>query len=149
LETIKTVFQDFNLVYGTWQVKGIDGNIEWVRPQDIKTTALLTVEGELDDISGSGQTAAAHGLCSGVADKHSKHLEVPGAGHYGIFSGRRWRDIVYPQVRQFILDHAAAPLKAATPKRAKSPAKKTVQTPVKTAIKTAVKSKIQRAKAKA
>ena len=148
LETIKTVFQDFNLVYGTWQVKGIDGKVEWVRPQDIKTTALLTVEGELDDISGSGQTAAAHGLCSGVADKNSQHLEVPGAGHYGIFSGRRWRDIVYPKMRQFILDHAAAP-KAATAQTAKPVAKKAVQTAVKTAIKTTVKSKTQGTKAKA
>jgi len=149
LETIKTIFQDFNLVYGTWQVKGIDGKVEWVRPQDIKTTALLTVEGELDDISGSGQTAAAHGLCTGISDKNSKHLEVPGAGHYGIFSGRRWRDIVYPQMRQFILDHDATPPKAATPERAKPVAKKAVKTAVKTAIRTAVKSKTQRAKAKA
>jgi poly(3-hydroxybutyrate) depolymerase len=148
LETIKTVFQDFNLVHGTWQVKGVDGQIEMVRPQDIKTTALFTVEGELDDISGSGQTAAAHGLCTGVAEKNKQHLEVPGAGHYGIFSGRRWRDIVYPQVRQFILDHADAPPKAASPQRAKPAAKKAVQAAAKAATKTAVKSK-QVAKAKA
>jgi poly(3-hydroxybutyrate) depolymerase len=148
LETIKTVFQDFNLVHGTWQVKGVDGQIEMVRPQDIKTTALFTVEGELDDISGSGQTAAAHGLCTGVAEKNRQHLEVPGAGHYGIFSGRRWRDIVYPQVRQFILDHADAPPKAASPQRAKPAAKKAVQAAAKAATKTAVKSK-QVAKAKA
>jgi len=108
LETIRTVFQDFNLVYGTWNVKGVDGRTELVRPQDITTTAMLTVEGELDDISGSGQTAAAHGLCTGISEKNRQHLEVPGAGHYGIFSGRRWRDLVYPQVRQFILNHAAA-----------------------------------------
>jgi poly(3-hydroxybutyrate) depolymerase len=120
LETVKTVFQDFNLVYGTWQVKGVDGRTELVRPQDIRNTALLTVEGELDDISGSGQTAAAHDLCKGIDSKHSKHLEVPGAGHYGIFSGRRWREIVYPQVRQFILAHAAA---AAKPAARKSVAK--------------------------
>jgi poly(3-hydroxybutyrate) depolymerase len=107
LETIRTVFQDFNLVYGTWNVKGVDGRTELVRPQDITTTAMLTVEGELDDISGSGQTAAAHGLCTGISEKNRQHLEVPGAGHYGIFSGRRWRDLVYPEVRQFILNHAA------------------------------------------
>ncbi len=114
LETIRTVFQDFNLVYGTWNVKGVDGRTELVRPQDITTTAMLTVEGELDDISGSGQTAAAHGLCTGISPKNRQHLEVPGAGHYGIFSGRRWRDVVYPQVRQFILNHAhaQAPVKA-------------------------------------
>jgi poly(3-hydroxybutyrate) depolymerase len=66
LETIQTVFQDFSLVQGTWDVKGEDGQVERVRPQDITTTALLSVEGELDDISGSGQTEAVHGICSGV-----------------------------------------------------------------------------------
>jgi poly(3-hydroxybutyrate) depolymerase len=97
LDTIKTVFQDFALVNGTWRVGG-----ELVRPQDITETALLTIEGELDDISGAGQTQAAHGLCSGVpADLHL-HYDVEGAGHYGIFAGRRWRDKVYPQVRDFI-----------------------------------------------
>jgi len=106
LETIATVFQDFKLVNGTWDVKGVDGKVERVRPQDIKGTALMTVEGELDDISGSGQTRAAQDLCSGVPASKRLHLEVPGAGHYGIFSGRRWRDIVYPQVVKFILDHA-------------------------------------------
>jgi poly(3-hydroxybutyrate) depolymerase len=106
LETIKTVFQDFKLVHGTWDVKGVDGRTERVRPQDIKNTALLTVEGELDDISGSGQTRAAQDLCSSIPKNNREHLEVEGAGHYGIFSGRRWREVVYPQVRQFILDHA-------------------------------------------
>ncbi|MBP8149787.1 MAG: polyhydroxyalkanoate depolymerase [Limnohabitans sp.] len=106
LETIATVFQDFKLVNGTWDVKGVDGKVERVRPQDIKGTALMTVEGELDDISGSGQTRAAQDLCSGVPASERQHLEVPGAGHYGIFSGRRWRDIVYPELVKFILNHA-------------------------------------------
>jgi poly(3-hydroxybutyrate) depolymerase len=106
LETIQTVFQDFKLVNGTWDVKGVDGRVERVRPQDIKHTALLTVEGELDDISGSGQTRAAQDLCSGVLASERQHLEVEGAGHYGIFSGRRWRDIVYPQLVKFIKSHA-------------------------------------------
>ena len=106
LETIQTVFQDFKLVNGTWDVKGVDGKVERVRPQDIKGTALMTVEGELDDISGSGQTRAAQDLCSGVPASERLHLEVPGAGHYGIFSGRRWRDVVYPQLVKFILSHA-------------------------------------------
>jgi poly(3-hydroxybutyrate) depolymerase len=106
LETIATVFQDFKLVNGTWDVKGVDGKVERVRPQDIKVTALMTVEGELDDISGSGQTRAAQDMCTGVAANDRLHLEVPGAGHYGIFSGSRWRNVVYPQVVKFILDHA-------------------------------------------
>jgi poly(3-hydroxybutyrate) depolymerase len=117
LETIKTVFQEFRLVNGTWDVVGVDGQLERVRPQDIKTTALFTVEGELDDISGSGQTEAAHGLCSGIPKANHKHLEAKGAGHYGIFSGRRWRDVVYPQVKAFILEHNSpeAPVKPAQP----------------------------------
>jgi poly(3-hydroxybutyrate) depolymerase len=97
LDTIKTVFQDFALVNNAWMVNG-----ELVRPQDITATALLTVEGELDDISGAGQTEAAHGLCTGIPKPRSLHYLAEGAGHYGIFSGRRWREKVYPQVRDFI-----------------------------------------------
>ena len=109
LDTIKTVFQEFKLVHGTWEVKGIDGKIEKVRPEDITTTAHFTVEGELDDISGSGQTEAAHGLCYNIPKSLQKHLEVKGAGHYGIFAGRRWRDVVYPAVKSFILQNNHAP----------------------------------------
>jgi poly(3-hydroxybutyrate) depolymerase len=109
LETIRIVFQDFALVNGTWDVISDDGELERVRPEDIKTTAHLTIEGELDDISGSGQTEAAHDLCTGVPKSRQKHIEVKGAGHYGIFSGRRWRDIVYPQVRDFIKQHDDGP----------------------------------------
>jgi poly(3-hydroxybutyrate) depolymerase len=102
LDTIRTVFQDFALVNGTWDVISEEGDLERVRPEDIQTTALLSIEGELDDISGSGQTEAVHGLCPGVPKARQKHIEVKGAGHYGIFSGRRWRDSVYPQVRDYI-----------------------------------------------
>jgi len=112
LETIRTVFQDYCLVNGTWDVRAPDGSMERVRPQDICQSALLTVEGELDDISGSGQTEAAQDLCSGIAANHRHHLEVQGAGHYGIFSGRRWREVVYPQVRAFIQEHAPNARKA-------------------------------------
>ncbi|WP_127997481.1 MULTISPECIES: polyhydroxyalkanoate depolymerase [Piscinibacter] len=100
LDTIKTVFQDFALVNGTWRVDG-----QLVRPQDITTSALLTIEGELDDISGAGQTRAAHGLCTGIPKQRQFHYDVEGAGHYGIFSGRRWRETVYPVVRDFIAGH--------------------------------------------
>ncbi len=105
LDTIKVVFQDFALAQGTWEVRNLQGKAELVRPQDITTSAILTVEGELDDISGSGQTQAAHGLCSGVAADKRHHLEAKGAGHYGIFSGKRWRDVVYPAVKSFIYEH--------------------------------------------
>jgi poly(3-hydroxybutyrate) depolymerase len=116
LETIATVFQDFKLVRGTWDVISENGDVERVRPQDISNCALLTVEGELDDISGSGQTKAALKLCSGISTSHKSHYEVKGAGHYGIFSGRRWRDMVYPQVQAFILAHHTS-AKASKPKR--------------------------------
>ena len=113
LETIRTVFQEFKLVHGTWDVLSPQGRVERVRPQDIRGTAILTVEGELDDISGSGQTEAAHSLCTGVPKDQQKHMEIKGAGHYGIFSGRRWREVVYPAVREFILAHPQ-PLKPVT-----------------------------------
>ena len=116
LDTIKAVFQDFSLVNGNWDVKNAEGVLERVRPQDIRTTALLTVEGELDDISGSGQTQAAHDLCTGIAANQREHYEVKGAGHYGIFSGRRWRDMVYPQVHKFIATHDEAQHRAAATK---------------------------------
>jgi poly(3-hydroxybutyrate) depolymerase len=106
LETIKTVFQDFSLVHGTWDVQ-VNGRAQRVRPQDIRTPALLSIEGELDDISGSGQTQAAHALCSGIPEARKHHAEIKGAGHYGIFSGSRWRTLVYPQVKAFIAKHHA------------------------------------------
>ncbi|MBC7701583.1 polyhydroxyalkanoate depolymerase [Aquabacterium sp.] len=102
LDTIRIVFQEFSLVNGTWEVRNLKGVPELVKPADIKTTALLTVEGELDDISGAGQTEAAHDLCSGIPASRQKHYTVEGAGHYGIFAGRRWREMVYPEIRDFI-----------------------------------------------
>jgi poly(3-hydroxybutyrate) depolymerase len=113
LDTIKTVFQDFALVNGTWEVDG-----ELVRPQDIKTTALLTIEGELDDISGAGQTRAAHELCTGVPATRRFHYDAEGAGHYGIFSGRRWREHVHPTVSAFIARFGGAPATASAPAKA-------------------------------
>ena len=112
LDTIKTVFQDFALVNGTWVVRG-----QAVRPQDITRTALLTIEGELDDISGAGQTKAAHELCSGVPSDRAFHYDAEGAGHYGIFSGRRWRDKVYPEVRAFIKRYDADLAAVKAPRR--------------------------------
>lgn len=123
LDTIRTVFQEFKLVNGTWDVTGVDGKVEHVNPQDIKTTALLSVEGELDDISGSGQTAAVHDICSGVDKSMQHHIEVQGAGHYGIFAGRRWREVVYPQIKAFIQQYQPA----AAPKAGTNASKETTQ----------------------
>ncbi len=114
LDTIRIVFQDFALVNGTWKVGD-----QQVRPQDIHTTALLTIEGELDDISGAGQTRAAHELCTGIPKNRQFHYDAVGAGHYGIFSGRRWREKVYPTVRDFIASHQT---------ERKAPAKKAART---------------------
>jgi poly(3-hydroxybutyrate) depolymerase len=97
LDTVRIVFQEHLLPRGLWDVGG-----ERVNPAKIHGTALMTIEGELDDISGQGQTRAAHALCTGIDEAARAHLTVAGAGHYGIFSGRRWRTEVYPQVRDFI-----------------------------------------------
>ena len=100
LETIQTVFQEFRLPTGTWEVEG-----KLVRPEDIKNVALFTIEGELDDISGSGQTRAAHELCKHIPKEMKHHYTAPKCGHYGIFSGRRWREMIVPQITEFIRNH--------------------------------------------
>jgi poly(3-hydroxybutyrate) depolymerase len=126
LETIATVFQDYKLMMGTWDVKNPKGKLERVRPQDITQTALLTVEGELDDISGSGQSEAAHKLCTALKPAQRAHYEAKGAGHYGIFSGRRWRGKVYPVLHDFIQTHqkdlAKKPVPVKTADEAPAPA---------------------------
>lgn len=97
LETIEVVFQEYRLAEGSWVIDG-----QAVRPGDIRHTALLTIEGELDDISGDGQTRAAHALCTGIPEAQKHHYTAEHCGHYGIFSGRRWRTLVYPEIRRFI-----------------------------------------------
>ncbi|HEY0334509.1 MAG TPA: polyhydroxyalkanoate depolymerase [Stenotrophomonas sp.] len=116
LDTIRVVFQEFLLPRGKWEVRG-----QLVKPSAIRNTALLSIEGELDDIAGLGQTEAAHGLCTGIDEAHRRHLVVEGAGHYGIFSGGRWREVVYPQVRDFIAHYAAEPAVSATAAPAAAP----------------------------
>ena len=102
LETVQRVFQEFRLPRGLMEVHG-----EKVVPAAIKDIGLMTVEGGEDDISCPGQTYAAHGLCANLPDGRRKHLLVEGCGHYGIFSGSRWRSIVYPAIRDFITDERA------------------------------------------
>jgi poly(3-hydroxybutyrate) depolymerase len=97
LDCVRIVFQQHLLPRGLWNIAG-----ERVAPEAITVPAILTIEGELDDISGLGQTRAALDLCTGVPADRKHHMTVEGAGHYGIFSGRRWRQTVYPEVRRFI-----------------------------------------------
>ncbi len=101
LETLDMVFMKHQLPQGEMTVFG-----RRVKPWAIRNTALFTVEGELDDISGPGQTEAAHELCRNIAAEKKEHFLVPGVGHYGIFSGRRWREAIYPRVRDFIRNNA-------------------------------------------
>jgi poly(3-hydroxybutyrate) depolymerase len=96
LDCVRIVFQETLLPRGLWNVGG-----ERVAPEAV-TAALMTIEGELDDISGLGQTQAAHELCSAIPFPRRRHLTVSGAGHYGIFNGRRWREVVYPQLCGFM-----------------------------------------------
>jgi poly(3-hydroxybutyrate) depolymerase len=96
LQTVDRVFIHHDLPSGTYRYRG-----ELVDPSQIKKTSLLTIEGENDDISGVGQTAAAHALCSGLnAKKKAHHLQL-GVGHYGVFSGSRFLQDVVPVITQF------------------------------------------------
>jgi poly(3-hydroxybutyrate) depolymerase len=97
LQTIRDVFQEFKLPRGEFFHRG-----KRVRPQAITKVALMTVEGEKDDISGIGQTQAAHGLCTGLADEMKVDYIQPGVGHYGVFSGTRFRTEIQPRMRQFM-----------------------------------------------
>ena len=101
LETVEKVFQTHDLPRGTlsWRGRSVD-------PAAIRRTALLTVEGERDDICGVGQTLAAQDLCSSVRPYRKSHYVQTGVGHYGVFSGRKWSEQIYPRVRDMI--HASA-----------------------------------------
>ncbi|NWK98832.1 polyhydroxyalkanoate depolymerase [Sphingobium lactosutens] len=98
LETVDMVFQRALLAKGELTVRG-----RKVNPGAIHKTALLTVEGERDDVCAVGQTSAAHALCTGLRPHLKRHHLQPGVGHYGVFSGSKWEKQVYPQVRSMIL----------------------------------------------
>jgi polyhydroxyalkanoate depolymerase len=98
LETVSWVFQESRLPKGELMFKG--GSVDL---KAIRKTALLTVEGERDDICALGQTAAAHELCSSLKPHMKRHHMQTGVGHYGVFSGRRWEGQIYPLVRNMIL----------------------------------------------
>jgi poly(3-hydroxybutyrate) depolymerase len=97
LQTVKTAFQDHALPLGTWISR--DRKVD---TRAIRKTALMTVEGELDDISGVGQTYAAHELCASLPPEKRKHRLQKGVGHFGIFNGKRWRNEILPELDAFI-----------------------------------------------
>jgi poly(3-hydroxybutyrate) depolymerase len=101
LETVRDVFQEHALPRGRMAWRG-----RMVNPALIRRTALLTVEGERDDICAIGQTMAAQDLCSGIPTYMKLHHMQAGVGHYGVFSGRRWERQIYPVVRDVILTSA-------------------------------------------
>jgi polyhydroxyalkanoate depolymerase len=98
LETVARVFQQHLLARGELTVKN-----RRVDPGAIRKTALMTVEGERDDICSVGQTMAAHAVCPNIYANRKRHHLQPGVGHYGVFSGRKWSGQVYPMVRNMIL----------------------------------------------
>jgi poly(3-hydroxybutyrate) depolymerase len=98
LQTVEIVFQKYLLPKGELVHRG-----RLVRPGAITDIGLMTVEGENDDISGIGQTQAAHKLCSGLTEDLKELYVAPKVGHYGVFNGRRFRDDIYPRIRDFIL----------------------------------------------
>ena len=99
LQTVASVFQRHDLACGEMVWRG-----RKVRPEAIRETALMTIEGQNDDITAPGQTFAAHALCTGIPKKRKRHYLQADSGHYGIFSGRRWREEIFPRVRDFIKD---------------------------------------------
>jgi polyhydroxyalkanoate depolymerase len=98
LETVSLVFQEHALPLGVLQYQG-----QRVEPKAIRRTMLLTVEGEKDDICAVGQTVAAHDLCSSLRPYLKRHYVQAGVGHYGVFSGSRWTNQIYPMVKNVIL----------------------------------------------
>ena len=100
LQTIREVFQEFSLAEGKFMHRG-----RRVRPEAITDIALMTVEGENDDISGIGQTQAAHDLCVNIPSEMKFDYIQPHVGHYGVFNGSRWRTEIQPRIAKFILEH--------------------------------------------
>ncbi len=97
LQTVETVFVNHDLPKGTFVHRG-----RRVDPTRITATALMTVEGERDDISGVGQTEAAHGLCSNLSGEKKLHYLQPGVGHFGVFNGSRFRNEIVPKIVKFV-----------------------------------------------
>jgi poly(3-hydroxybutyrate) depolymerase len=122
LQTVDTVFIRHALPDGTMMHRD-----EPVVPAAIRSVAMFTVEGENDDISGVGQTRAAHDICTGIPAERRAHYLQPKVGHYGVFNGSRFRAEIAPRIADFIATHGRAPVrrngngKAATETSASTP----------------------------
>lgn len=99
LETLENVFIDQKLAKGTLTYKNITLSLDMLKSQKI-----FTIEGELDDISGSGQTHITQQLTKNIDPNNKKEITVPKVGHYGIFAGKTWRQTIYPEIKKFILE---------------------------------------------
>lgn len=113
LQTVETVFIEHHLPRGTMKHRD-----EPVDPGAIRNVAMLTVEGENDDITGGGQTEAAHDLCVNLPDAMKQHYTQPAVGHYGVFNGSRFRNNIVPRIVDFMATHGHEARKS-IPKKAK------------------------------
>jgi poly(3-hydroxybutyrate) depolymerase len=111
LETVEKVFQTYDPPLGKLTYKD-----RIVNPAAIRRTALMTVEGERDDICAVGQTVAAQDLCPNIRPYLKTHHVQTGVGHYGVFSGRKWNQQIYPRVREMIHASSHTPARVIWPK---------------------------------
>jgi polyhydroxyalkanoate depolymerase len=107
LDTLRIVFQEQRLARGEWSIGG-----RRVAPEALCETALFTIEGDRDDITGAGQTHAAHNLCSSLPDAMRMRLTIDDCDHYDLFTGPRWHEAIYPALRSFWMACASNPSSA-------------------------------------
>jgi polyhydroxyalkanoate depolymerase len=103
-DTLRIVFQEQRLARGGWSIGG-----RRVAPEALRGTALCTIEGDRDDVTGAGQTHAAHDLCSGLPDAMRMRLTIDDCDHYDLFTGPRWHEVIYPALRRFWMACASSP----------------------------------------
>ena len=123
LQTVDTVFIRHSLPKGEMTHRGRP-----VDPKAIRNVALLTIEGENDDISGLGQTEAAHGLCTNIPPERHAHYMQPAVGHYGVFNGSRFRSEIVPRIVDFITGYGRTSRPAPKPARTRKAQTRKAQT---------------------
>jgi poly(3-hydroxybutyrate) depolymerase len=115
LQTVETVFIRHALPKGEMTHRGLP-----IDPAKIRRVALLTVEGENDDISGVGQTEAAHRLCVNIPAERKAHWLQPAVGHYGVFNGSRFRSEIVPRISDFVLSNNGGSVRSSIARAIKS-----------------------------